>query len=194
MPAPPLAIATELLAPTRVAPTAIIRSASAAVRTPPLAVTPWSERAVFYEQVRNLYRGIFWFLGSIVFVLVVLAASNTLAMTVFERVRELGTMRAIGTGRGQLAKLILAEALWLGLLGAAAGCVGGYLLTLGINSAGLQMPPPPGAVDPIDLQLALVPEAFLGALLLMIVVLTFAALPPIVRAVRLSIVEALGHV
>ena len=72
--------------------------------------------------------------------------------------------------------------------------MGGYLLTLGINSAGLQMPPPPGAVDPIDLQLALVPEAFLGALLLMIVVLTFAALPPIVRAVRLSIVEALGHV
>ncbi len=161
---------------------------------PPLAVTPWNERALFYEQVRNLYRGIFWFLGSIVFVLVVLAASNTLAMTVFERVRELGTMRAIGTGRGQLAQLILAEALWLGLLGAAAGCLGGYLLTVGINSAGLQMPPPPGAVDPIDLRLALVPEAFLGALVLMVVVLALAALPPIVRAVRLSIVEALGHV
>ncbi len=161
---------------------------------PPLAVTPWSERALFYDQVRGLYRGIFWFLGSIVFVLVVLAASNTLAMTVLERVRELGTLRAIGTGRGQLAAMILGEALWLGLLGGLAGCAAGWLLTLAINAAGIRMPPPPGAVDPIDLQLAEVPAAYGGALLLMTTVLALAALPPIWRAVRLSIVDALGHV
>jgi putative ABC transport system permease protein len=161
---------------------------------PPLAVTPWTERAVFYEQVENLYKGIFWFLGSIVFVLVVLAASNTLAMTVMERVREIGTLRAIGTGRGQLAAMILAEALWLGLLGAAAGGVAGAAATAALNAAGLHMPPPPGAVDPIDLQLAWVPEAYAGAALLMVVVLALAALPPIARALRLSIVEALGHV
>ena len=70
---------------------------------PPLAVTPWEKRAAFYSQVRNLYLGIFWFLGSIVFVLVVLATSNTLVMTVMERVREIGTLRAIGTAPGQIA-------------------------------------------------------------------------------------------
>lgn len=161
---------------------------------PELAVTPWTERALFYEQVQNLYRGIFWFLGAIVFVLVVLAASNTLAMTVMERVRELGTLRAIGTGRGQLAALILAEAFWLGLLGALAGGALGLAATGALNAAGLRMPPPPGAVDPIDLQLAYVPEAFAGAAILMVGVLLVAALAPIVRAVRLSIVEALGHV
>lgn len=163
-------------------------------REPPLAVVPWTERALFYEQVKNLYAGIFWFLGSIVFVLVVLATSNTLAMTVMERIRELGTLRAIGTGRGQLAAMILAEAVWLGLLGGVLGGVAGALATAGLNAANLHMPPPPGAVDPIDLKLAYVPEAFGGAVLLMVVVLALAALAPIARAVRMEVVDALGHV
>ena len=47
------------------------------------------------------------------------------------------------------------------------------------------MPPPPGAVDPIDLRLAYVPEAYAAAALLMVVVLALAALPPIARALRL---------
>ena len=71
--------------------------------------------------MRNLYLGIFWFLGAIVFVLVVLATSNTLVMTVMERVREIGTLRAIGTAPGRSPAMVLWEALWLGVLGALLG-------------------------------------------------------------------------
>ena len=168
--------------------------AALAGRAAPLAVTPWSERAPFYGQVRDLYLGIFVFLGTIVVVLVVLAASNTLVMSIMERVREIGTLRAIGTGRGQIAALLVAEAAWLGALGALAGAALGLGAVLGLNAAGLRMPPPPGAVDPIDLRLALVPEAFAGGALLMILVLVLAALLPAARAARLAIVDALGHV
>jgi len=168
--------------------------AALAGRAAPLAVTPWSERAPFYGQVRDLYLGIFVFLGTIVVVLVVLAASNTLVMSILERVREIGTLRAIGTGRGQIAALLVAEAAWLGALGALAGAALGLGAVLGLNAAGLRMPPPPGAVDPIDLRLALVPEAFAGGALLMILVLVLAALLPAARAARLAIVDALGHV
>jgi putative ABC transport system permease protein len=163
-------------------------------RAAPLAVTPWSERAPFYGQVRDLYLGIFVFLGTIVVVLVVLAASNTLVMSIMERVREIGTLRAIGTGRGQIAALLVAEAAWLGALGALAGAALGLGAVLGLNAAGLRMPPPPGAVDPIDLRLALVPEAFAGGALLMILVLVLAALLPAARAARQANVDALGHV
>lgn len=159
-----------------------------------LAVTPWTERAPFYGQVRDLYLGIFVFLGTIVVVLVVLAASNTLVMAVLERVREIGTLRAIGTSRGQIAALIVAEAAWLGLIGAMLGGALGLVAILGLNAAGLRMPPPPGAVEPIDLRLAIVPEAFLGAAALLVVVLLIAAIVPAARAARLSIVDALGHV
>ena len=168
--------------------------AALAGRAAPLAVTPWSERAPFYGQVRDLYLGIFVFLGTIVVVLVVLAASNTLVMSIMERVREIGTLRAIGTGRGQIAALLVAEAAWLGALGALAGAALGLGAVLGLNAAGLRMPPPPGAVDPIDLRLALVPEAFAGGALLMILVLVLAALLPAARAARMAIVDALGHV
>ena len=168
--------------------------AALAGRAAPLAVTPWSERAPFYGQVRDLYLGIFVFLGTIVVVLVVLAASNTLVMSIMERVREIGTLRAIGTGRGQIAALLVAEAAWLGALGALAGAALGLGAVLGLNAAGLRMPPPPGAVDPIDLRLALVPEAFAGGALRMILVLVLAGLLPAARAARLAIVDALGHV
>ena len=160
---------------------------------PPLAVTPWTQRAAFYAQVRNLYLGIFWFLGSIVFVLVILATSNTLVMTVLERVREIGTLRAIGTLPGQVAATVVWEALWLGIIGALAGGLLGGAATAALNAAGLKMPPPPGAVDPIDLQLAYVPEAFLGAVALMAIVLLIASLAPVRRATRISVVEALRH-
>jgi len=163
-------------------------------RDPALAVTPWPERAPFYGQVRDLYLGIFAFLGSVVVLLVVLAASNTLVMTVFERLRELGTLRAIGTTPAQIVALLLAEALWLGALGGALGAALGALGVAGLNALDLRMPPPPGAVDPLDLRLAYVPEAMAGAALLMLAVLALAALVPILRVLRLRVVEALGHV
>jgi putative ABC transport system permease protein len=161
---------------------------------PELAVVDWKARAPFYTQVRNLYLGIFWFLGSVILVLVVLSASNTLLMAVLERTRELGTLRAIGTSRAQVTAIVLLEALWLGLLGGALGCLLGWAATLLINGSHLQMPPPPGAVDPIDVELALVPAAFVGTVALMLVVLTLAATVPIARAVRLRVAEALAHV
>jgi len=168
--------------------------AALAGHQPPLAVTPWTARAPFYAQVRDLYTGIFRFLGALVGLLVVLAASNTLVMTVFERLRELGTLRAIGTTPAQIAALLLAEAGWLGLVGGALGALVGAAGVYGLNALRLTMPPPPGAVDPIDLRLALVPEAMLGAVALMVVVLLVAALVPILRATRIAVIEALGHV
>jgi putative ABC transport system permease protein len=161
---------------------------------PALAVLDWQARAPFYDQVRNLYLGIFWFLGSVILVLVVLAASNTLLMAVLERTRELGTLRAIGTSRLQIALMVLFEAFWLGLLGGAAGSALGAVAILAINAMGLEMPPPPGAVDPVALRLALVPEAVAGGIALMVVVLAVAAALPALRAIRLRVVDALAHV
>jgi putative ABC transport system permease protein len=163
-------------------------------RHPALAVTPWSARAPFYAQVRDLYLGIFTFLGAVVVLLVVLAVVEHAGDDGLRALRELGTLRAIGTTPAQIAGLLLAEALWLGALGGALGAGAGALGVAGLNALGLQMPPPPGAVDPIALRLAYVPEAMAGAALLMLGVLALAALVPILRVVRMSVVEALGHV
>ncbi|HEV7502761.1 MAG TPA: FtsX-like permease family protein [Vicinamibacteria bacterium] len=160
----------------------------------PLVITDWRARAPFYGQVRALYSGIFWFLGGIVFVLVCLATSNTLLMSVLERIREFGTLLAIGTGRGQLALMVVLEALWLGVAGALLGDLLAGGLVVAINAAGIEMPPPPGAAAGFPLRLSVRPGDFIGVVGLMMVVLALAAVYPAARAVRLRIVEALGHV
>jgi len=163
-------------------------------RNPKVTVLDWQARAPFYGQVRALYMGIFVFLGSIIFVLVCLAASNTLLMSVMERMREIGTLLALGTSRAQVALLIWLEAFWLGLGGGVLGVASGIAIGAALKAGGVEMPPPPGAVDPMILELAIRPFDVLGIAALMLVVLLVAATFAVVKAVRLRIVEALAHV
>ncbi|HEY3336009.1 MAG TPA: FtsX-like permease family protein [Candidatus Limnocylindrales bacterium] len=53
---------------------------------------------------------------------------NTLAMTVVERIRELGLLRAAGAGRAQVIRVVLVQALVLGATGSLGGIVLGSLL------------------------------------------------------------------
>ena len=54
---------------------------------------------------------------------------NTLSMTVTERVRELGLLRAAGATRGQVVAFVVIQALVLGLVGAVLGLVAGVVLS-----------------------------------------------------------------
>ena len=55
---------------------------------------------------------------------------NTLLTSVLERQREMATLRAIGASAGQIRRLVLWEGLYLGLLGACLGVIGGVALSL----------------------------------------------------------------
>ncbi len=161
---------------------------------PRLVVSDWQARAPFYRQVRSLYVAIFGFLGTIVLVLVTLSSSNTLLMAVLERIREIGALLAIGTSGGQIVRMILSEAAWLGLLGGGVGCALGAATAAVINALRIELPPPPGAVETMTLRLRVLPSDFLWVTATMVVVLSAAAVVPAVRALRLRIVEALAHV
>ena len=65
----------------------------------PVALKTWLDTATFYKQVKLLYISIFFFMGLVLSVVVILATANTMTMSVFERTREIGTLLAIGMER-----------------------------------------------------------------------------------------------
>lgn len=161
-------------------------------REPELVVLGWRERAPFFGQVRSLYRGMFAFLGTIIAVVSCLAITNSMLMSVLERTRELGVLRAIGTSRIQMTFLLVAEAAWLGLFGVLLGAGGAMGTAAILQRVGIELPPPPGASSPILLELTIRPIDVLGVAAGMLTVVLLASAMPLGRVLRLSIVGALA--
>jgi putative ABC transport system permease protein len=159
----------------------------------PLRVSDWASRAPFYSEVRSLYSGVFAILGALIFLLVCLAGSRALLVAMMERVSEIGTLKALGTSRGQVGVLFLLEALWMGGLGALAGGVLALLAGVVVNAVGTELPPLPGGTNPLALRVAPAFVDFLWATALMLCAMAVSSLAAILRATRLRIVDALGH-
>ena len=161
---------------------------------PGTTVKPWFELASFYRQVKLLYFAIFGFMGLVLFLVVLLATANTLLMSVMERVREFGVLRAMGLQPRQLLVLLQWEGAFLGLLGSALGLAATLVLRAGLNALHLQMPAPPGTSHGYELNIHLVPAVYLLVALGLQATLQISALFPGLKAARLRIVEALRHV
>ncbi len=160
----------------------------------PLAIKTWRTLAVFYNQVKILYVGIFGFMGAVLVIVVLLACANTMTMAAAERTREIGTLRAIGTPPEKVRAMFVMEGLFLAL----GGCVIGALLALvvraGLNASHIMLPPPPGASHGTPIHVAFFPLTYLAGLVAMLVTLAAASYFPARRASRIPIVEALAHV
>ncbi len=161
---------------------------------PGTAVKPWFELASFYRQVKLLYFAIFGFMGLVLFLVVLLATANTLLMSVMERVREFGVLRAMGLQPGQLLALLQWEGAFLGLMGSALGLAATLLLRAGLNALHIEMPAPPGTSHGYELDIHFVPVVYTIVALGLQATIQVSALFPGLKAARLRIVEALRHV
>jgi putative ABC transport system permease protein len=110
---------------------------------------------------------------------------NTLSMTVAERVRDVGLLRAAGATRRQVTTFVLAGAAAIGVLGSVVGLVAGIVLAALMAGyvESIESIPFHGLATPVD--------AALVAVLVGIVVTLAAALEPAWRAGRIPPVEAL---
>jgi putative ABC transport system permease protein len=158
-----------------------------------LETRSWSELASFYHQVVLLYNGIFGFLGLVIAGVVVFSVANTILMSVLERTREIGTLMAMGTTRGRVARMFLIEGLLTGIIGGAVAIAAGALAAFLINSAGITLPPPPGYSVGFPLHIRPQPQIFLTGFAIAVVTSTLSAIVPALKASRLKIVDALGH-
>jgi putative ABC transport system permease protein len=160
----------------------------------PVILKKWHERAAYYKQVKQFYNQITGFLAIVLFIIVFFSTSNTIVMSVTERTREIGTMLSLGTSRWQTLKIFFSEGIFLGLIGGVFSMLFAYALSLLINRFNIVLPPPPGLSDGYPLMVRndwnFYGEVFLST----VAVAALSALIPALRATRMKIVDALGHI
>lgn len=126
-------------------------------------------------------------MGQISFLAVFIGALgmlNTMLMSVLERTREIGVLRALGWRRRQVIGMILRESLVLG----AVGGVFGTLVGLGLTGLLALAPGLIGAIEP-----TYTPQLFVQAIVVAMVAGVVGGLYPAWRATRMRPVEALRY-
>jgi putative ABC transport system permease protein len=110
------------------------------VLPPGLLAQPWHEINASYEIVQsaqaayNIIGLVFILLGSTVVI-------NTTMMVIFERLREIGTLAALGMNGRRLVRLFLLEAVFLSSIGAVAGVSLGTLIAWPLSVVGINLGP-----------------------------------------------------
>ncbi len=150
---------------------------------PGVAATPARDYVAADTQMR-LAKAMAWTTGVVAMILGSLGMLNTMLMSIFERTREIGILRAVGWRRRRVLALVLGEALAIALAGTA---IGGVLAALGLRALMLS-PTARGFIDPR------IPPEVLGLALAMGVGLSLlGGLYPAARAAALEPTEALRH-
>lgn len=104
-------------------------------------VLPWRELAPELAASVDQSESIGLVVLFVVFLAAAAGVSNTMLMATFERRRELGVLLSLGTTPGRLVRMILVEAVALGLLGVLVGSILGALVVLAMGHAGISMAP-----------------------------------------------------
>lgn len=157
-----------------------------------LKVENWKDLQVSYYRVRNMFQVIFSFVFLIVLMIVVLSVINTVSMSVMERIREIGTLRAIGLNRAGVIRLFTLESIFMALLGSLGGGLI-YGCCWWIVQIARPNWNPPNIPKLVPWEISLAPSVLIGSFLLLVALAALAAWLPARRAGQMPITEALSH-
>jgi len=158
---------------------------------PMLEVHDWTQLSPF-ANIAKMIDLMTLFIKIMLVSIVLVAVMNVMIMAVFERIREIGTIAAIGMPPARILALFLAEGLMLGVSGTIAGIAFSLVAIFGINlwqptfNFGMQQ------------NLVMAPTIAAGDVLtiaaMVIIVAILASLQPAWKASRMDPITALRHV
>ncbi len=160
-----------------------------------LDITTWEDETSFVKW----FVTILTFTGTIViFVLVVIIAvgiMNVMWITIRERTREIGTLRAVGMQQTSVLSMFVTEGFLLGLFGTVVGVVAGVVLSSSVNAAHIALPKGAQLVLMSD-HLVITPTLFwlIGGVVLITGTITLISIFPSLRAARMKPISAMSHV
>jgi len=145
--------------------------------------------ASIQQQINSVTQAITMFLGAIAAVSLLVGAvgiANTMFMSVMERTRQIGLLKALGATDTEVMKLFLIESGLFGVVGGVIGITLGVLISAIISSIGLQMMGPGGAMTTV-----IPPSLIIFALAFSIIVGVLSGVAPARNAAKMNPVDAL---
>jgi putative ABC transport system permease protein len=159
---------------------------------PVLEVHTWADLSPFSSIVKMIDL-LAVFIKIMMVSIVLISVMNVMVMAVYERIREIGTISAIGTPPRRILSLFLTEGLLLGVGGAALGTAISLLAIYALNvwkvsiRFGMQ-------AEPLRLAPAVSATDIATIVAMVVVMALLASLQPAWKASRMDPVTALGHV
>ena len=158
---------------------------------PAFEVHTWEKLSPFYNIARMIDVMTF-FIKLMLIAIVLVSIMNVMVMAVYERIREIGTIAAIGTLPGKIVAMFLIEGFSLGLFGAVVGDILGVAIISVLNAAkptfnfgrqkGLLLSPSVSLQDILTISI------------IVITISVLASLQPAYKASRMNPIDALRHV
>ncbi|MGB9627594.1 MAG: ABC transporter permease, partial [Thermodesulfobacteriota bacterium] len=151
----------------------------------------WEKLSPFYNIARMIDLMAF-FIKLMLIAIVLISIMNVMIMAVYERVREIGTIAAIGTLPGKILSLFVMEGFSLGLLGVISGNILGLIIIAILNVSKITFSF--GRQTGLILSAKVTPMDMLVISLIVIIISVIASLQPALKASRMEPIKALRHV
>ncbi|MDY0002728.1 MAG: FtsX-like permease family protein [Polyangia bacterium] len=174
-----------------------LRRVEGRILDPALAVLSWDKAMPEMAEFIWLDEASGYVFLVIVYLIIGIGILNTILMSVMERTREIGVIRALGAGPWRIVRLVLSEGLALGVLGVTIGSLGAiypcwYLETTGIDmsqfsDAAMEM----GGLALTVVKGKLYLSSALWATAGVVLMAVLAAVYPAVRAAKLQVLRAI---
>jgi len=158
---------------------------------PMFEVHTWEKLSPFYNIARMIDLMSF-FIKLMLIAIVLISIMNVMIMAVYERIREIGTIAAIGTLPGKILSLFILEGFSLGLLGVISGNILAVIIMAIINLAKITFSF--GRQTGLILSAKVMPMDMLTISLIVILISVIASLQPALKASRMEPIKALRHV
>jgi putative ABC transport system permease protein len=158
---------------------------------PVFEVHTW-DRLTPFSNIAKMIDLMTLFIKTMLVAIVLVSIMNVMVMAVYERINEIGTIAAIGTGPGKILTLFLVEGLLLGVFGTFLGVLLSLVSVLGLKAARISFDF--GQQQGLILDPVLNPTDIVSTVLIVIVIAVLGSLQPAWKAARMDPITALRHV
>ena len=156
----------------------------------------WKDLNIMYSLL-SIAKFIYYVMAGVFFVLGSTVIINTTMMVIYERMREIGTLAALGMQGKELTRLFLLEGSFISIAGSTLGTIAGLIIIAVLGKVGLNFTEAMSGVD-MEISSILYPQVNWWIALFVwfyaILTATLSTLIPSRRASKIQIVEALRYV